>query len=165
MILRTGWLYGVFGRNFVQTMLRLGRKRQPIRVVNDQWGSPTSAVDLAGAILEIAAAIRSQTDAPWGTYHYCGKGIATWHGFAEEIFSQAASHRLFQRPVVQAISTDQYPTPAQRPIFSALDCSRIYEKFGILPHPWRESLAIVMERIVHSDGVRGDFAGKGEAQA
>ena len=151
IILRTSWLYGVFGHNFVKTMLRIGRENKIVSVVNDQFGSPTSAADLARTILKIASEINSNSAVPWGTYHCCGKGITTWHGFAEKIFSLAEPYRLFERPFVQAISTDQYPTPAKRPRYSALDCSRIHRNFGISTQPWPESLAAVMKRIVHAN--------------
>jgi len=160
IILRTSWLYGVFGRNFVKTMLQLGRERDIIRVVDDQFGSPTSAADLARAILKIASVIYKQSTAPWGTYHYSGKGIASWYEFAEKIFSLADSYHLFHRPVVQAISTEEYPTPAKRPRFSALDCSRIHRNFGISTRPWAESLALVVKRIVQKGGTCNDFSGK-----
>ena len=151
IILRTSWLYGVSGHNFVRTMLRLGRERKVIRVVNDQFGSPTSAADLARTILQIASKIHRDSAVQWGTYHYCGEGIASWHEFAEKIFSLAEPYQLFRRPVVQAISTDQYPTPAKRPRYSALDCGLIHQKFGISTRPWPESLASVMKRIIHAD--------------
>ncbi|MEW6673154.1 MAG: dTDP-4-dehydrorhamnose reductase [Thermodesulfobacteriota bacterium] len=151
IIVRTSWLYGVFGHNFVKTMLRLGREGKVIRVVNDQFGSPTSAVDLSRAVLKIASDIHRNSTVPWGTYHYCGKGITSWHAFAENIFSLAAPYRLFEPPVVEAISTDQYPTPAKRPRFSALDCSLIHQVFDISARPWPESLASVMKRIIHAD--------------
>ena len=151
VILRTSWLYGAFGQNFVKTMLRLGREKKVINVVDDQFGSPTSAADLARAILKIALDVYRNPAAPWGTYHYCGQGIASWYEFAQKIFSLAEPYHLFRRPVVQAISTDQYPTPVKRPRFSALDCSRIQQNFGIATQPWPESLAAVMKRIVDAD--------------
>ncbi|MDF1589891.1 MAG: dTDP-4-dehydrorhamnose reductase [Desulfobacterales bacterium] len=151
IILRTSWLYGVFGHNFVKTMLRIGRERKVINVVNDQFGSPTSATDLARTVLKIASDIHRKSAVPWGTYHYCGKGVASWHEFAEKIFSLTAPYQLFKRPVVQAISTDQYPTPAKRPRYSALDCSRIHQNFGISTQPWPESLAAVIKRIMNAD--------------
>lgn len=148
LILRTSWLYSPYGHNFVKTMLRLGCERRIVDVVDDQFGSPTSAADLAGAILHIVADIQRASAVPWGTYHYCGKGVASRHEFAQKIFSLAASHRLYERPQVRAVSTDRYPTPAPRPRFSALDCSRIQKNFGIFPLPWPESLACVIQRII-----------------
>ena len=132
-------------------MLRVGRERKVVNVVNDQFGSPTSAADLARTALKIASEIYRNSAVPWGTYHYCGKGIASWHEFAEKIFSLAEPYHLFERPVVQAISTDQYPTPAKRPRYSALDCSLIHQSFGISTQPWPESLAAVINRIIHAD--------------
>lgn len=149
IILRTSWLYSVSGQNFVRTMLHLGREREVIHVVNDQFGSPTSAADLARAILKIASTIQADPDAPWGTYHYCGKGIITWYEFAEKIFSLAEPYQLFPRPVVRAISTDRYPTPARRPRYSAMDCGLIRQKFGLAARPWSESLASIIKRIIH----------------
>lgn len=149
IILRSAWLYGVFGHNFVNTMLQLGREKKVVSVVSDQFGSPTSAADLARAILKIASHIYRDPAVAWGTYHYCGKGVASWYEFAEEIFRLAEDYHLLNRPVVRAISTEQYPTPAKRPRFSALDCSRIGQAFGIFPQPWPESLDVVIKRIVH----------------
>ena len=151
IILRTSWLYGVFGHNFVKTMLQFGRESKVANIVNDQFGSPTSAADLAQAILKIASDIHRNSAVVWGTYHYCGKGITSWHEFAEKIFSLAEPYHLFKRPVVRAITTDQYPTLAKRPRFSALDCSLIHQHFGISTRPWPESLAAVIHRIVHED--------------
>ncbi|MCG2757431.1 MAG: dTDP-4-dehydrorhamnose reductase, partial [Desulfobacteraceae bacterium] len=79
IILRTAWLYGVHGQNFVKTMLRLGKEKEVINVVADQFGSPTSATDLAAAVLQIISRIKYSGDINWGTYHYCGHGITTWH--------------------------------------------------------------------------------------
>lgn len=150
IILRTSWLYSVFGHNFVKTMLRLGREGQLIRVVSDQWGSPTSAADLATTILKIAEVLASSAAVSWGTYHYCGKGVTSWYEFAKEIFHFADYYHLFSKPDIEAVSTDQYPTPAKRPQFSALDCRRIHKNFGIDTQPWRESLAVIMKRIAQA---------------
>ena len=89
IILRTAWLYGVHGNNFVKTMLRLGKEQERLRVVADQYGCPTFAGDLADAVLNIAARICGTNDITWGTYHYCSKGKTTWHEFTEKIFELA----------------------------------------------------------------------------
>jgi dTDP-4-dehydrorhamnose reductase len=89
IIIRTAWLYGIHGHNFVKTMLRLGRERERVQVVADQYGCPTNAADLADAILAIIAQLNETDDVPWGTYHYCGTGVTTWYGFAEKIFELA----------------------------------------------------------------------------
>lgn len=148
IIVRTSWLYGVHGDNFVKTMLRLGREREEIRVVADQHGSPTSAADLAGALLKIALHVRDHGDAEWGTYHYCGKGITTWSGFAEAAFSTAKIYGYGKTPRVEPITTSEYPTPARRPTFSSLDCSLVQRNFGISPLPWQDSLKDIISRIM-----------------
>ena len=140
IVLRTAWLYGIDGQNFVKTMLRLGKEKEMLRVVADQYGCPTYAADLAEAILEIAAQIGEGCDINWGTYHYCGKGVTTWHGFAEKIFDLAKKHDSLKVKKVVPITTDEYPTPAKRPANSALDCCLITKHFDINPRPWQEGL-------------------------
>jgi len=144
-ILRTGWVYGVHGHNFVKTMLRLGREREVIQVVDDQYGCPTYAADLAETILRIAAQLQEGRQIIWGTYHYCGKGVTSWHGFAEEIFRLASEYASLKVKRVEPISTSEYPTPAQRPSSSILDCSVLAKTFNIHPQPWAESLAHMLE--------------------
>ncbi len=142
VILRTAWVYSAHGRNFVKTMLRLAGERPVLRVVADQIGSPTSAADIAAAIAAIAQQLNAGNTS-WGTYHFAGGGAVTWHGFAEAIFELAAPRRG-PPPLVEAIATADYPTPARRPANSVLDCRRIGEVFGIVPRPWREALAKVI---------------------
>ena len=145
IILRTSWLYGVDGQNFVKTMLKAASKTKLLKVVNDQFGCPTSAIDLGSAITEIVKNIESRQDPMWGIYHYCGDGVVTWHGFAEAIFRIAGLDPL---PVVQPISTDQYPAKAKRPHYSALNCKKINKAFGIEAKPWKESLSIVVKKLL-----------------
>jgi dTDP-4-dehydrorhamnose reductase len=140
-ILRTSWVYGVHGHNFVKTMLRLGREREKVQVVTDQYGCPTYAADLAETILRIAAQFLQGGRVHWGTYHYCGKGVTTWHGFAEEIFRLVSEYESLKVKRVEPISTSQYPAPAKRPTSSILDCSVLEKTFNIYPQPWAESLA------------------------
>jgi len=154
IIIRTAWLYGIHGHNFVKTMLSLGREKEVLRVVNDQYGCPTNAADLAEAILKIAAQISEGSNIAWDTYHYCGAGVTTWHGFAKKIFDLARErHSLMVKKVVP-ITTDQYPTPAKRPANSVLDCSLIKKHFGISPKPWAESLARMIELVISAEGTR-----------
>jgi dTDP-4-dehydrorhamnose reductase len=151
IILRTSWLYSVYRHNFVKTMLGLGTQKKIVPVVADQFGSPTSAADLAAAVLTIAAKIGSAADPDWGTYHYCGNGVTSWHGFAKEVLQLASSYVPLQTKHVEAITTAEYPTPAKRPPYSALDCSRIKKVFGIDPKPWQESLKRTIDRILQND--------------
>jgi len=126
IIVRTAWLYGVHGHNFVKTMLRLAKERETIRVVDDQYGCPTCAFDLAEALLTIAGRIRDNAEIIFGTFHFCGKGIATWFDFTS-------------------------PTAAARPSYSALDCGLIEKRFGIIPKPWQASLKIAIDRIFEAN--------------
>jgi dTDP-4-dehydrorhamnose reductase len=150
IILRTAWVYGVHGANFVKTMLRLGAERPDLRVVADQQGCPTAAGDIASALIAIAGHI-DQGATSWGTFHFTGDGATSWHGFAEEILDRAAKSPGWptqSRPRVEAITTDQYPTPARRPMNSVLDCRKIREVFGISAPPWRTSLQKVLGELL-----------------
>jgi len=148
LILRTGWLYGVHGHNFVKTMLRLGREREKVQVVTDQYGCPTYAADLAETILRIAAKLLDGRQVHWGTYHYCGKGVTSWHGFAEAIFNLARKYVPLKVKQTEAITTAEYPTAAKRPANSVLDCSLFRSHFGFAPKPWNESLARMLHQVL-----------------
>ncbi len=147
LILRTAWLYSIHGQNFVKTMLRLGAERPEIRVVDDQYGCPTSAADLAAAILVMAGRVAAGNGVQWGIYHYCGSGVTSWYGFACEIFNLARRHADLKVTRLTPIRTSDYPTDAARPPYSALDCRKIEEKFGLRPPAWQESLAVTVEKL------------------
>ena len=138
VILRTSWIYGARGQNFLRTMLRLGKERDEIRVVDDQHGAPTAATNLAAAIITIARQIAGGS-AAFGTYHYADAGEASWCDFAREIFRQAG---LPTRAV--PIRAAEYPTPARRPANSRLDTGKISRTFGIHPPAWQTALAAVL---------------------
>ncbi|MGD8304205.1 MAG: dTDP-4-dehydrorhamnose reductase [Desulfobacterales bacterium] len=148
IIVRTSWLYGVYGHNFVKTILKLAAAKKALKVVADQSGSPTSAADLAAATLIIARKIGTAEKLAWGTYHYCGAGITTWHGLAEKIIELAAPYIALKIGQVDAISTAEWPTRAPRPLYSALDCTRLKVQFGINTQPWQHSLQDTIERIL-----------------
>ena len=131
IILRTSWVYSSFGKNFVKTMLRLMAEKESISVVDDQYGSPTYAADLAGAIMQIIA---KDNFVP-GVYHYCNNGIINWHQFATAIKEFTQSNCL-----VNAISTAGYPTPAKRPYYSSLETQKFRHTFNIIIPDWKESL-------------------------
>lgn len=142
VILRTSWVYSPFGQNFVTTMLRLAATRETVQVVDDQHGAPTAAPDLAAAILDLAERLTAQQGADrtaGDIYHLTAAGETTWCGFAGAIFAGWArrGHRV---PVLAPITTAQYPTAAQRPANSRLDCSRIARVFGLRLPPWQDSL-------------------------
>ena len=137
VILRTAWLYSAVGHNFVKTMLKLANSGQPIRVVADQIGSPTYAQDLARVTRSIIEVLDSGREDCFGLYHVTNTGTTSWYGLAQEIFRLAAH----QDVVVQPISTEEYPTPAPRPAYTALDCSKLERVFGLTLPRWRDALA------------------------
>ena len=138
VILRTAWVFGAHGHNFVKTMLRLARERDELRVVADQHGCPTPAMAIAVAIATIAQARLTGGWTP-GVFHYAGAPATTWHGFAERIVERAAG-RIGRKPPVRAIATADFPTPARRPANSVLDTARIGQAYGIAPADWMDGL-------------------------
>ncbi|MCS0503130.1 dTDP-4-dehydrorhamnose reductase [Ancylobacter mangrovi] len=146
LILRTSWVYGAYGANFLKTMLRLARERDRLTVVADQHGCPTATRDIAEAILAAAQAFRAGTAVP-GTYHFAGTGATSWHGFASEIVARAARH-TGRRPEVAAITTADYPTPARRPANSELSSELFAERFGYRAAPWQQRTAEVVDRLL-----------------
>lgn len=153
VIVRTSWVFAAHGHNFLRTMLRLGEDRPTLRVVADQRGTPTAAADIAAALLQIArrVAVQARSGAEdgriWGTYHFTNAGETTWHGFATAIFAERQRLTGRPAPVVEAITTADYPTPARRPAYSCLDCQRIGAVFDVRPRPWTDALASVMAEL------------------
>ena len=144
VILRTAWVVSATGQNFVKTMLRLGAERPHLRVVADQQGCPTSADDIARAILAILPRLGA---GPHGTYHFVNRGEANWHELAETVFARAAAHGR-PAPTVEAITTKDYPTPAARPANSRLACDRIARDFGIIPRDWHEAVDEIVDTLM-----------------
>ena len=145
IILRTSWLYGVYGQNFVKTMLRMGKEKPVIPVVSDQFGCPTSVEDLAEAIFHMV----SHMDKPlWGTYHFCNQGVISWFQFAKKIFESIKKYDPNLIPRVQPVTSDVYSTKAKRPMYSALNCDKITTCFGIALKPWEDSLEAMIQRII-----------------
>ncbi len=140
IVLRVSWVFGRYGNNFVKTMLRLGRERTELRVVEDQIGGPTEARDISDAVLVIANACRRQGFENWGIYHFAGAPVTNWYRFAGEIF--ARSNRT--APRLTPILTRDYPTAAIRPLNSRLDCRKILRTFGLAQPDWRNSLSRVL---------------------
>jgi dTDP-4-dehydrorhamnose reductase len=118
VILRTSWVFSATGSNFVKTMLRLGKERDELGIVNDQHGCPTSAESIAAALLQISERYLRGDEIEWGTYHFCGQPETTWYGFAKRIFERAKG---FDHLKLNGIPTSEYPTPAARPMNSVLD--------------------------------------------
>jgi dTDP-4-dehydrorhamnose reductase len=136
--IRTSWLYSEFGNNFVKTMLRLGKERDQLGVIVDQVGSPTYAIDLAGAVLDIIA---SESKA-YGIYHYSNEGVTSWYDFAKAVFD------ISQTTVeLNPVKTSEYVTKAVRPAYSVMDKSKIKQTFGMKIPYWRDSLAVCITRL------------------
>lgn len=155
VVLRTSWVYSAAGKNFVRTMLGAALKTDRLRVVADQKGCPTSARDLAAAILAVAARLRDGwRDEHGGVFHAAGEGWTTWHGLAEAVFA-AAGARGGRVPAVEAIRTADWPTPARRPPDSRLDCGKLLRVFGVRQPAWQDGVARVVAELVGSEGGRG----------
>jgi dTDP-4-dehydrorhamnose reductase len=146
VILRTSWLYGEFGNNFLKTIIRLAQQRDELRIVADQFGSPTSTRDLANAIFRIAPRLIMNEDV-WGTYHFAGSGVTSWHGFASCIVA-AQAPLTGRRPKVTAITTAEFPTPAHRPANSALDCRHFERTFGFCGRRWEDETVEITHSVV-----------------
>lgn len=141
IIIRTSWVYSSYGQNFVKTMMRLMKDRADINVVNDQYGSPTYAADLAEAIIAIIRYCVNNP-VPSGIYHYGNEGSISWHDFAMAIKELSGSVCT-----VHAIPTEQYPTPAKRPTYTVMDKQKIQSVFMIKTKDWRESLTRCFEKM------------------
>ena len=129
LIVRTQWLYGLHGKNFVETMLRLGAEKNQLTVVDDQIGSPTWTVDLARAVIALI------DKGCRGIYHAVNSGFCSWNGFATAIFEEAGMNVS-----VLPMTTTELNRPARRPLYSTLECSRLIEDTGFIPQEWRRAL-------------------------
>jgi dTDP-4-dehydrorhamnose reductase len=150
VIVRTAWVYSPFGTNFVRTMIRLARDRDTIRVVADQRGNPSSALDIADGLLAMAGRWRAEPRLGLGgTYHLGGSGETDWAGFAEAIFAECAARGL-PSARVERIGTAEYPTRAVRPANSTLDSTAFARDFGFRMPDWQRSLATVVARLAEA---------------
>jgi dTDP-4-dehydrorhamnose reductase len=148
LIFRTSWVYSPYGANFIKTMLRLAAERDEVRVVADQRGCPTSAADLAAALMALAEARIAGNSEGWsGTYHLAGEGACSWADFAEHVFAVSRSHGGPSARVIP-ITTSEFPTPARRPHNSELDCNAAANRLGTRLPPWRESVRSTVEALL-----------------
>lgn len=148
VVLRTAWVYGALGSNFVTTMLRLAAERDTLGVVDDQFGCPTATADIATAIVAITDSFAGGQAPPERIYHACSPDDATWHEFAMAIFEH--STRGFDG-VCNKLTTEQYPTKATRPPNSRLDSARLRQQFGVTLPSWRDSLPLVINELEQQD--------------
>ena len=147
IILRTAWVVSPVGNNFIKTMLRLGADRPQLRVVGDQWGGPTSALDIAATLLTLVDHVTRDAAPPWGTYHFVNAGEASWHQLAYAVLDRAAAHGR-PRPEIEAITTADYPTPAKRPANSRLSTAKLEKAFGITPRPWQTAINEIVDELL-----------------
>lgn len=146
MIIRTAWLYSVYGNNFVKTMIRLGRERSELNVVADQTGTPTNAADLAKTILKIVDHSETNEFVP-GIYHFSNLGVTTWYEFTIAIHKFAGITTCKVHP----ITTDQYPTRAVRPKYSVLNKDKIISTFGVRIPEWEDSLRVCVRELLDKE--------------
>jgi dTDP-4-dehydrorhamnose reductase len=136
LIIRTAWVFSEYGDNFLKTMLRLGTVRDELSIVGDQIGCPTYAQDIAKAIVTMMTQLNEESSAS-GTFHYCGDQLCSWYEFARVIFEEARMSGLQTPGLIHSIQTSDYPTAAERPGYSALDCHKIRNTFGLNTSDWK----------------------------
>lgn len=147
LILRTAWVFSPYRRNFVKTMLRLRDERPRLQLVADRLGSPTSALDLARAVMALALRLAEEREAPCGTFHLVNRGEASWFGFAQRIFAEAAA-RGRPAPQVEPVVAAAYPTRALRPADTRLATARLEAAYGLVLRPWEEALEEVLDALL-----------------
>jgi len=145
-ILRTAWVYSPFSRNFLCTMLKIAETREEVRIVDDQIGNPTSAIDIADAVIAVGQNLLTSSDpALRGIFHMAGTGATSWADFADAIFKISAANGGPSAKVIR-IPASEYPTPARRPVNSRLDCSKMHKCHGIVMPDWQASTEYVIRR-------------------
>ena len=155
LILRTSWVYGDYGKNFLKTILRLAAERDSLRIVGDQFGAPTSSASIADAVVALALQWLPDKESQTGTYHFTNTGEVSWHGFACEIvqeYNRLAPSKNWpslkaQVNQIAGITTAEYPTPANRPANSRLDNTKLKQVFGVELPTWQVGLQQVMQNI------------------
>ena len=152
LVLRTSWVVGSHGNNFLKTMLRLGAERDSLRVVSDQIGVPTSTALLADVTLQLIRVMHSVDagDPRWGTYHVAAGGETSWHGYAQHVLAGAVARGAMLKvapDAVEAITTAEYPLPARRPMNSRLDTQKIRTTFGVNLPSWQSGVDAILDQI------------------
>jgi dTDP-4-dehydrorhamnose reductase len=146
IVLRTAWVFGEYGNNFVKTMLRLGNERDELGIVADQVGGPTYAGDIATALIKIAGVVCHEDFVNFGIYHYSGLPHVSWFDFADYIFDQAVAKQLLPcKPLLNCLATEDYPTPAKRPANSRLATDKIAQIFDVAPSDWKKALSNIKQ--------------------
>ncbi|VAV96030.1 dTDP-4-dehydrorhamnose reductase [hydrothermal vent metagenome] len=151
VILRTAWVVSPFGNNFVKTMLRLGREKENLSVVGDQIGNPTSAHDIASALVGIMDLLETEDNASTGIYHFVNSGQASWYDLAARVFERASYHGQ-PAPNLGKIATAEYPTPAKRPANSMLDTNKLRQRYDMNIRPWQDAIDEIVDRLCTEKG-------------
>lgn len=154
VILRTAWVYGRFGKNFLKTMVNVAATRDSLGVVSDQVGTPTATADVAEAILSVANKIAAGGGPWWGTYHFAGAAEGSWHAFASDIVAEQAKY-TGKAPPVRPLMSTEYPTVAPRPKNSRLNSELFASTFGYRAKPWQEWVPSIVEALcAHQQGAQ-----------
>lgn len=150
IIVRASWLYGVSGKNFVKTIIRLANEKETLEVVDDQFGSPTWTGDLADTVLNICLrVIEGKEKKFWGVYNFCNSGYCSWVEFAEKIVEKAGKYENFFVKDIIPVSSEKYGSPVKRPRWSVLDCTKITETFGVGMNKWDDALCEMLKIYYH----------------
>ncbi|MCB2227347.1 MAG: dTDP-4-dehydrorhamnose reductase [Desulfarculaceae bacterium] len=150
LIIRTSWLFGAWAHNFIHTMVGLIKSRPVIKVVDDQVGCPTATLGLAAALIKVAGLLPAQGESAWGTYHLCGPLVLSRYQFAQMIW-EAARDRMDKELVLEPVGSEVFAAPAARPAYSALDCAKIKECFGLALEDWRPELARIVAGLLSEE--------------
>lgn len=145
IIIRTAWVFSEYGNNFLVNILRLGAKLNELKIIDDQFGCPTYAQDIAKAVIIILERLDSSEEIV-GTYHYSGESSCSWYEFANEIFKQSSRYNKFIAPSLKKISSEEYITLAKRPSYSVLDTKKIYERFNIIGSNWKQGVTKILKK-------------------
>lgn len=141
IIIRTSWVFGCQGNNFVKTMIKLGREREVLRIIHDQVGCPTSARSIAKTLWDMAEIYYNHRRLPWGIYHFCNREQCSWYEFACAIFDEAVKQGILaQAPIIEPILTKEYPLPAKRPKFAVMSSKKLVDNFQLPLFSWKAEL-------------------------
>jgi len=140
IILRVSWVFGFYGNNFVKTIQRLAREREELRVVNDQFGAPTSTENISNVLMQIIKQIKISGFCGYGTYHYCDGPATSWFEFANAIVDETKQYEDLLVKTITPITTKEFPTPAKRQKNSRMDCGKLKNQFGIEQYSWQTAL-------------------------
>lgn len=145
IIVRTSWVFSEYGNNFLVNIMKLGAKLNDLRIIDDQFGCPTYALDIAKAVIIIVERLEL-SDEIVGTYHYSGEPSCSWYEFASEIFKQSNGYNKFVTPLLKPVSSKEYITLAKRPSYSILDTKKIYETFNIIGSNWKQGVTKILKK-------------------